>query len=146
MTFLISTIGLIFHYLHPHDCYRLTSEKFWTRPVFFFVASWQYIPVAVSLGGRSRTALSKQDCFFVQEAEGSDFTYICKISLWAFFAPSLASSCFICTAASNFWINLAECELLYSALGDRLLLLQVTCAWALLRRGLDIEKDRTACL
>lgn len=36
MTFLIYITILIFHYLHPHDYYRLTSEKFWTRPVFLW--------------------------------------------------------------------------------------------------------------
>lgn len=35
MTFIIFITLLIFHYLHLHDYYRLTSEKFWTRPVFF---------------------------------------------------------------------------------------------------------------
>lgn len=128
MTFLIFIAILIFHYLHSRDYYRLLNSFELDQYFCGLMAMYSY---CCEFGRQVKNSPQQTGLLLVWEAEGSDFTCICEISLWAFFAACFASSCFICMAASYFWTNPAECELFYSALGDRLLLLQVTCAWAL---------------
>lgn len=117
---------------------------------YFFCGLMAIYSYCCEFGRQVKNSPQQTGLLLLREAEGSDFTYIIKISLWAFFAPSLASSCLICMAASNFWINPAECELLCSALGDRLLLLQVTCVWDegwILKRTLllSLKKSTHSC-
>lgn len=127
MTFFIFITILIFHYLHPHGYYRLLKSFELDQCFCGLMATYSY---CCEFGRQVKSSPQQKGLLLVGEAEGSDFPLICKISLWVFFPSNLASNCLICMAASNFWINPAECELLYSALGDRLLLFQVTCAWA----------------
>lgn len=120
------------------SCYEFLSAP-WLLQSFFWkvlswtgisVASWQRIPIAVCLGGRSRTVLSKQDSFRydrLQELSSRAFTRShFELYLHCLWLPAIST----CTAASNFCNTPAEWELLYSTGGGRLLLLQVACAWA----------------
>lgn len=119
------------------SCYEFLSAP-WLLQTFLWkvlswtsipMASWEYIPIAVCLGGRSRTVISKQDCFWYerqQKLSSHVFTrsYF-KLNLFSLWLPAA-----LLPAASNFWNTPAECELLYSAGGARSLLLQVSGAWA----------------
>lgn len=91
-----------------------TSRKFWTRPVFLWPHGNIFLLLWVWEAGQEEPSANRT-AFGMRGWR--KWLYMYLQYLWAFFAPCLASSCLICTTASNFWINPAECEWLYSALG-----------------------------
>lgn len=130
---------MTFFYVHNRSYLSLsssswllqTSEKFWIRPVFLWPHGNIFLWLWVWEAGQEQPSANKT-AFGVRGWRKwlSDFPHICKISLWAFFCslfgfqlPYLHGSKKFLDQPSRMWVTL------FSS-GDRLLLFQVTCAWA----------------
>ena len=142
--------GWYWFFLSSH--YEFLSAP-WLLQTFFWrvlswtsisMASWQYIPIAVCLGGRSRTVLSKQDCFWyerLQKLSSRVFTRshfeLYLLCLWLPAALLAQQQVISGITQQNVgcFIQLVGADHYY-------------CRWLVpehhLRRRLDIEKNMTA--
>lgn len=112
----------------PCDYSRLSSEKFWAGPVFLWPHDNIFLLLRVWEVGQEQSSANRT-AFGMRRCRNCLHVHLQDLTLSSI-CPVLASSISSCTAASNFWNNPAEWELLYSTGGGRSLLLQVTWAWA----------------